>query len=175
MKSKNLKVVMGICKVLTILSKIAYICCIVGAVCCAFAISALVIINNVSPEAFAQLNDINMDYNTLLADCIIGIIACVAGVISGKLHYFYFKKVKEVGTPFTKEGATSFRTLGIFNICIPVVLAIIWAVLAVIMKADSSQLNFDSLGGLSTGIVMILLSFVLGYGAELEDKKQDDK
>lgn len=170
MESKNLKIVMGICRVLGILAKIGLIFCIIGAVACAVGLSVLVISNNIQPLENDYLVNAGYDFNSALATCIVGIIACVGGIIVEKLCCNYFNMVRETGTPFTKESAESFRSLGIFVICVPIVLSIISAIVFAICKVSVKTIDLSFESGIPSGIVMLLFSFVLGYGAELTEK-----
>lgn len=170
MESKNLKVVMGICKVLSILSKIGHVFCIIGIIGCAIGLSALIVTELVHVDISKYVVDYtDTTVNGAIASCMVGLLVSIAGTITTKLHNSYFLMVRKVGTPFTKESAQGFRTLGIINICVPVGLAIISAIVFAIFKAGTSE--FDFVNSCSVGITMILLSFVLGYGAEIEEKK----
>lgn len=174
MESKNLKIMMGICKVLGILAKIGFVCCIVGTVFCAVGVSVLVISKNIQPLTNDYLADVGYDFNSAMATCIAGLFACIGGIIVEKLCCNYFKMVRSTGTPFTVESAESFRSLGIFVICVPIVLSIISAVVFAIFKTSPKTLDLNMASGIPSGIVMLLFSFVLGYGAELAEKNADN-
>ena len=162
--SKNLTIVQKISKVLGILSKIGYIMSIVGLVCCIVGL-VLSVVGGISTQ-FAQKFDITM--KQVIGYCLAGLVICIVSVVVTKAHKDYFEMEQKVGTPFTAEGAKSFRTLGIMNIVAPLVCIIAVAIIRSVFK-----INFDysADGSFGTGIAMILLSFVLAYGAELEEKK----
>jgi len=169
--SRNLTIVQKISKVLGILSKIGFIMSIVGLVFCIVGL-VLSVVGGLSME-FAQKivkaeleSDITMKQVT--GYCLAGLVICIVSVVVTKAHKDYFEMEQKVGTPFTAEGAKSFRTLGIMNIAAPLICIVAVAIIRSIFK-----INFDysADGSFGTGIAMILLSFVLAYGAELEEKK----
>ena len=85
--------------------------------------------------------------------------------------YNYFKAEQAAGTPFTHEGADQIRRLGIRNIVLPLVAAIIIAVVfAVFGVPQPAGSDWSNISSLSTGIVMILASIIFRYGADLEAK-----
>ena len=85
--------------------------------------------------------------------------------------YNYFKAEQAAGTPFTHEGADQIKRLGIRNIVLPLVAAIIIAVVfAVFGVPQPAGSDWSNISSLSTGIVMILASIIFRYGADLEAK-----
>lgn len=70
-------------------------------------------------------------------------------------------------TPFTAKGADKMRSLGIICIVMPVVASILSAVVYTYYGFESSSYETENTG-IIIGIVLIVLSFVLRYGADLE-------
>jgi len=164
--SKNLKTVQTIFKVLGIIWKVVYILCIVGAVASLVGLT-LASVFNYFPEIAGRIEDeSDMTIMQIIGYCLSGVIICIAQIILAKAHRDYFAMEQQVGTPFTEEGAKSFRTLGIMNIVIPVVTMVIVAIISAIFKSRDVEMY----AGLGIGVTMILLSFVFAYGAELENK-----
>ena len=163
----NLQIVQKISKVLGIICRVFYILCMVGAI----ASLVGVVLTSVAFFFPSLVDRVEQDSGVRLFEvmgyCLSGLVVCIAGVIVSKAHRDYFLKEQEVGTPFTKEGALAFRTLGIMNIIVPVITMVIVAVISAIFKTRDVSF-YASLG---TGVAMILLSYVLAYGAELEEKK----
>ncbi|MBO6000154.1 MAG: hypothetical protein J6P81_00035 [Spirochaetales bacterium] len=166
--SRNLEIVQKTSKVLGILSKIGYICSIVGAVCCLVAVSILFIAGK-DPEIVAKIQQgSKLTIKQTMGACFIGLVYCISSILITKWHLNYFLMEQKEGTPFTEEGAKAFRTLGIVNIVIPFVAVIIASILEAVFKSPH-EVRPDASFGL--GIAMILISYVFGYGAELEKKK----
>lgn len=104
---------------------------------------------------------------TLLADF-------VFALTDGLLFFFtyrYLKQELEDGTPFTSAGAEQVKSLGIKTIVMPLVAAIISAVIY-----ECFGLSHPSDRGNGTavvlGIALILFSLVLRHGAELREGKE---
>ena len=70
-------------------------------------------------------------------------------------------------TPFTAKGADKMRSLGIICIVMPVVASILSAAVYTYYGFESSSYETENTG-IIIGIVLIVLSFVLRYGADLE-------
>ena len=165
--SKNLQIVQKISKVLGILSKIAFIISIVGLVCCIVGL-VLSIVGGLSPELAARVaKEDNITMKQVSGYCLSGLLICIVSVIVAKLHKDYFEMEQKAGTPFTQDGAKGIRTLGIINIVAPFICFISAAIVNSIFKCN---MELDAGGSMITGIVMILLSYIFAYGAELEEK-----
>lgn len=84
----------------------------------------------------------------------------------------YFKAEQADGTPFTKRGAEQIKRLGIRTIALPLVAAILTAVVRVLFGLlQNAGADWGNLSGLTMGIVLILASLVFRYGAELEEAR----
>ena len=171
----NLQIVQKISKVLGIICRVFYILCMVGAI----ASLVGVVLTSVAFFFPSLVDRVEQDSGVRLFEvmgyCLSGLVVCIAGVIVSKAHRDYFLKEQEVGTPFTKEGALAFRTLGIMNIIVPVITMVIVPVITMVIVAVISAIfktrDVSFYASLGTGVAMILLSYVLAYGAELEEKK----
>ena len=164
--SKNLKIVQTIARVLEIIWKVVYILCIVGAVASLVGV-VLASVCNFFPSLSSGLEDKSgMTIMQVIGYCLSGLAVSIPQVILAKAHKDYFAMEQKVGTPFTEEGAKAFRTLGIMNIIIPVATMVVVAIISAIFKSR----DVDMYAGLGLGIAMILISYVLAYGAELEKK-----
>ncbi len=169
--SKNLAVVQKISKVLGIISKVLLIMTIVGTVLSIAALVTMVVFSN-NPE-FVETIASSGNYNMkqIIGVCVVAVIVCFVHLIVLKAHRNYFIMEQEVGTPFTSEGAKAFRTLGIMNIAAPLISVIVTAIAAAVFGIED-KVHMDA--GIGMGIAMILLSYVLAYGAELEEKKKTE-
>ena len=84
----------------------------------------------------------------------------------------YFRAEQADGTPFTKRGAEQIKRLGIRTIALPLVAAILTAVVRELFGLlQNAGADWGNLSGLTMGIVLILASLVFRYGAELEEAR----
>ena len=84
----------------------------------------------------------------------------------------YFSTEQADGTPFSRRGADMMKRLGILLIVLPAVAAIVVGVLHGIF--DMSQIEAADVGngtGVMMGIMLILVSVILRYGADLEENR----
>ena len=110
---------------------------------------------------------LNEMIGTLLTDTILALT-------DGTLLIFalrYFKAEQAAGTPFTMRGADQIKHLGIRTIVLPLVAAILAAIVYEIFDLPQSAAgDWNNLSSLAMGIVLILASLVFRYGAELEER-----
>lgn len=173
MKKTNLEVIQIISKVLGIIAKVAMVLCLVGIIACIVGATVLVTVNIVSTSAVQQIEqESHYTVLALIGTCLCGMFMSLSGFLLSRLCRNYFLMEQQAGTPFTDEGAKSFRSLGIASVVIPMVAALICAIVSAIFNCDN-LISYDL--SIGTGIVMILLSFVFAYGAELEQGKAQDK
>ena len=84
----------------------------------------------------------------------------------------YFKAEQADGTPFTHRGAEQILHLGILTIVLPLVEAIVSAILYEIFALPQDAVSdWGNLNSLTMGIMLILASLIFRYGAELEEKR----
>ena len=85
----------------------------------------------------------------------------------------YFKSELNDGTPFTERGAQKIKKLGIRFIYIPIIALTACGVISVLLKTEIAEIagNFPNV---MTGIVLILVSLVFRYGAQIEQNKTKD-
>ena len=104
----------------------------------------------------------------LLADTV---FALTDGVLF-LFAFLYFKSEQTDGTPFTQNGAKRIRNLGIKSIVLPIVAAIISAVIYGCFGLTRSE-DWNNAGFILLGIMLILVSLVFRYGAELEENVKE--
>lgn len=95
----------------------------------------------------------------------------VFGLTDGFLFFFaqrYFKEELDIGTPFTFEGADTVKALGIKTIVMPLVSIIICAVIYACFDISLTE-KFGNGGTLMIGIMLILASFILRHGSEINE------
>lgn len=102
-------------------------------------------------------------YVELLAESIRMIANCILLAFAQD----YLKTEQSEGTPFTMTGAEKLKNLGIRCIWIPIV-AIVVAVTVAVWLGEENIGEAGNAFSIMTGIVLILVSMVFRYGAELE-------
>lgn len=102
------------------------------------------------------------------------LVDIILALTDGVLFSFalrYFKAEQTDGTPFTKQGAEQIKRLGIRTIILPLVSAILVAVLIAIFDLPKGAVgDWSNFTGIGMGIALILISLIFRYGAELEEK-----
>ncbi len=165
--SNNLSKVQKISKVLGIFCKVLFIITLVGAILSLAALVTMFICSH-DQELMSKIES-SSKYNMtqIIGYCIIAVVTCITHLIVLKAHRNYFLMEQKVGTPFTADGAKSFRALGIINIVAPILTSIAASIIAEFCKIkDFGHME----AGIGMGIARIVMSFVLAYGAELEKK-----
>lgn len=180
---KTLKIIQTLSKVGKILSKIILICCIIGAAGCAvgmaslpFADTGIIKIGGVSIHGFI-VNRAGIELNSLYPLMTGAMTVCIGQAVTAKLAERYFTHELAEGTPFTFSGAKELMRLGIITLAVPlgtVILAqIISGVMAEIIGCGEA---FKTDGGdsIELGVMFIVMSLICRYGAEAQEKKDDD-
>ncbi len=171
---ESLGTVQKIVKVLYIICKIIFICAIVGAAGSLVGSLALFIVPILGEwvvdliVAGAEVESVVQLAVGLLAESIFlcGEIVAVGYVCT------YLKNELADGTPFTKRGAKELLKVGIISLAVPMGSLMIASIVAAIGGAqDILSGGYNMLGG----IVMILLSFVFNYGADLEESSKNEQ
>ena len=84
----------------------------------------------------------------------------------------YFSREQADGTPFTGHGADQIRRLGVLMIVLPAVAAILAGVMyGVFGLTQIDTADFGNGTSAAMGIMLILGSLIIRYGAELEANK----
>lgn len=169
----NLEKIQKGMKVLQILSKIVLVCAIVGVALTSIA-AVLVTANVLNMEnQFLHFLSVTAE---MRKGQLVGILAAAAisllsgGILTAFAYRYFTAELKE-GTPFTNAGADRIRQLGIIAIAISIIsMSVIDGIYENIGLAEWSR--FDDAGGITLGICLILLSMVVRYGTELEQKNK---
>jgi len=175
----TLKTIQGLSRIGKILSKIIFICCIVGFCGCIVGILSLALgaetfkLGGVTIHSIIE-NNAEMNLPTLYASMAVGLIFCAAEAVLCKFAETYFKNELVDGTPFTLSGAKELLRLGILTIAIP--LGTVIACSIGVAVADNYYPGIDKLplgdfSSVGLGVMMIVLSLFCRYGAELNEGK----
>ena len=103
------------------------------------------------------------------------LVDMILALTDGTLLVFavrYFKAEQADGSPFTQQGADRVLHLGILLIVLPAVATILVGVLHGIF--DMPQIEAADVGNgtsVMMGIMLILVSLILRYGAEMEENR----
>lgn len=168
--SKSLAILQKCARIFSILARIARIVSIAGAVT-GLAATMLWTRWNTAPAdipAIAQLFALidQGTYYKTLALLIDDTITCAMAAPLYGAVLRYLKAELADGTPFTDSGATALRRLGVLTIVLPIISlalrTIPYSAFAVALPGDRSNVET-----VIPGIMLILMSVVCRYGAEL--------
>lgn len=169
--SKTLSNILTVFKIVRILAKIVFVCCIIGAVCCALALLVLPVAESaVGEEVFAEAG---VDFSVTYVAVGVAIVSCIGEAIFAFLAERYCKRVLAAETPFTFDGAKECFRLGVASLIISLVVSIISAILSAIVVAllalsggTNLAADFASSFTLSTGLCLMFMSLLFKHGAE---------
>lgn len=178
---KSLQTIQTLSKIGKVLSKIIYICCVIGTVGCAVGIASLPFadtgifkIGGVTIYGLI-VNQGGIDLNSLYPLMIGVMIVCIGQAVLAKSAESYFTHELAAGTPFTADGAKEMLRLGILTICIPlgalILSQIISGVVAEIVGCGD-VFKVDNGDSVVLGVMFIVISLLCRYGAELAGEKK---
>ena len=186
-KMNNSRVLQLIAQIGKILSKVAFVFSIIGICGCfvgllsnVFGSGKVFKIGGVT--IYGLLADFDA-YNvkSISATLVAWLIVCIGQAVLAKFAELYFHNALMAGTPFTQVGARELRRLGILTMVIPtgcaVVAEVVQGILTGFMNVSVDgwmEFNFDNESSVVVGVMLIVGSFVCGYGAELLDSKKVD-
>lgn len=171
---KQLETIQKTFRVFQILTKIAWIFSIVGAVLCAvgalcafawYSSGQVFSLTGELVTVFASDKGMNEMLAVLLSDFVMLVSEAILLFFAGR----YLKAEQVDGTPFTETGAEQLQKLGIRCIWLPIVAAVISGIIVVCLGSEETG-DISNLPSLVTGIVLILTAMIFRYGAALEEK-----
>lgn len=173
---KTLNTIQTLSKIGKVLSKIIYICCIVGFCGCVAGIIAMLIGGQAVKITGVTLNSIlqteaGTGQGTIWAAIAVGMLLCLGEFFVSRMAYRYFTNELTAGTPFTLNGAKELMHLGISTIWIPIVSIILAQVaqdIIVNLSGNAEVIALDDPSdNIILGITFIITSLLCRYGAEL--------
>ena len=171
---KTLETIQKTMHVFEILTKIAYVFSVLGAVFC--AVGALLTLVGQSGGQVIGLFGESITYEIdqtgadgVMAALLSDTVFLTTDAILLSFARRYFRMEQADGTPFTETGADYLKKLGICCIWMPIVSMVAVAVILAILGAEADS-NFSNLPSVGTGILLILTSLVFRYGAALEQQ-----
>lgn len=167
----NLEKIQKGMRVLQILSKIILIFAIVGVALA--SIGATLVASDVLSMENQFLHFLSVTAEMSKGQLVGTLTAAAASLLFGGIltafAYRYFTEELKEGTPFTNAGADRIKQLGIMEIALSVIS--MWVIDGIYENIGLGEWNrFDDAGGITLGICLILLSMVVRYGAELEQR-----
>ena len=176
----ELNTIQTLSKIAKVVSNVIFVCAIVGACLSAAGILSLAFglegfkLGGVTITSILQ-DKAALSEGTLYARMAESIIYCIVYGVLSKVSMNYFKRELADGTPFTVDGAKALLRLGILSICIPLAGQILYAIAqSILTKAlpDVAPSETDTIGSVSIGIALIVISLLCRYGAELRREKE---
>lgn len=178
---KTLKTIQTLAKVGKVLSKIVFICSLVGGILCVVGVLLFALLPQMIQLGSVTLHNLieangKVTVETALTGAVAAAILCAGEAVLAKLAERYFRNELAAGTPFTLAGAKELMRLGICAICIPlgtvIVAGIVYTVMATLLP-NVSMLDWGSYGSIAPGIGMIIASLLCRHGAELTQPQED--
>ncbi|MGM9961078.1 MAG: hypothetical protein ACI32F_07200 [Allobaculum sp.] len=102
--------------------------------------------------------------SSMIENLVMAMISIVLCVFAGQ----YFKTEQADGTPFSDRGAYLVRRLGILNIALSIAGAVLCGIISEILNVGYE--GWGDGDNLVIGFILLLLSYIFQYGAELENR-----
>lgn len=179
------KIIDSIAKAGEIFCRIIYICSIVGLCISAVSLILLPYGDDVLKIGGVTLKSLFSDIEDLKSLCpVVGSFAinCIGYIVLSREAQRYLSLEIKEGTPFTFNGANLLKRLGIITIIVPILVTVaseifcnVFESLANTTAFSLEELNFDNDGSIAMGLMLLLLSVLCQYGAELIENKESGK
>lgn len=175
---KSLKRIQTMAKVLKMLSTVAFVGCIVGAVFSVIGGSlSPVIASSETLQKYLTDSGAAFEWKSYLATCICSAVSCGAWIYLGYKNVEFYKAELEVGNPFDKKIVEALRRLAIECVVVAFIASVIGGIICLAFKAEAKNFNVSGIG---LGLAYLLISLLLDYGADLNEEKEkvenvDDK
>lgn len=172
---KILNTIQTLSKIGKVLSKIVYICCVIGAVGCAvgmaclpFADTGILKLGGVTISGLI-VNRAGIDLNSLYPLMTGAMIVCIGQAVTAKCAESYFQHELAAGTPFTLPGAKELLRLGVVTISVPLgtlILAQIASGVLAELIGCGEAFKLDGGDSVSLGVMFLVIALLCQYGAE---------
>ncbi len=176
---KSLQTIQKTFRVFHTLTKVAMILAFVGAgllflgLICGVAISATGAVISGGMETLYKLTA-SASFYEMIGTLLIEFILTLTDAILLRYGFLYFSAEQADGTPFTHRGADLMKRLGIRLLVLPAVAAILSGVIYGIFDLPKNILTDMGNGtSVAMGIMLILMSLIIDYGAEIQTQKED--
>ena len=177
---KTLQIIQKTCKVFQILTKIAMILCFVGSGLLLLGLVSGIVISSTGAVVSGGVETLYMltasvSFYEMVGTLLTEVVLTLTDALLFLHAYRYFNVEQKDGMPFSHRGADLMKRLGILLIVLPAVGTILVGVLYGIF--DLTQNEAADVGNgtsIMMGIMLILVSVILRYGAELEKGKDGE-
>ncbi len=175
---KSLKTIQTLSKIGRILSKIVFICCLVGIGSCVIGIlglaagAAAIELGGETLESLLR-RKADVSVGSLYVTIAVGIIMLAGVAVQAKFAERYFHRELADGTPFHADGAKELRRLGIVCVVTPVACRLAAELTYEIMKRTVSgvgHMRLNDLSSIGIGIAFLVFSLLCSYGASLRER-----
>ncbi len=172
---KTLDYLQTLSKIGKVLSKIVFVCSVIGVFACILGIILLSVCNGFflfdgnSVEDILK-NEAKVTIGTLYVTMTACAILCVGEAILSDFAVKYFKNELSYNTPFNLNSAKELLRLGILTICIPIASGIVAQIVQDVMYhafPDVTKLDISEYGSAGMGIAFIIVSLLCRYGAQI--------
>lgn len=168
------------------LSKIVFICAVIGFCGCAAGLisaalgsSSVMKLGGLTLHGILSFSD-GRSLAVVSAALSAWLIFCGGEAVLAWSARRYFVNELFAGTPFTFSGADELKHLGILTICIPLGCAMLGDIVQAVIaghqnvSADfSADLLFDNSGFVALGVMFLVMSLLCRHGAEQTKKAED--
>ena len=174
---KSLQAIQKTCKIFQTLTKIVMILCFVGSGLLLLGLICGIVISSTGAVIAGNMETLyRLTSSASFFEMVGSLLAEFVLTLTDALLFFhawkYFSAEQADGTPFSHSGADLMKRLGILLIVLPAVATILVGVLHGIF--DMVQIEAADVGNgtsVMIGIMLILVSLILRYGAEMEENR----
>lgn len=171
----TLKTIQKVLHAAKIVCRILFICCIVSVCLCAAGAVSLAMdaptlkIGGVSIAGLVGKEE-GVSREGMVTLCLSGACQAVALGALAWLGKSYFRREEKDGTPFNRESAVQLRHLGYHCIWVPLAAQVVAEVICTNLPGNTISMNSDPA---SWGLMLIFLSLICQYGAEVSEKQPE--
>ena len=173
----SLQTIQKTCKVFQTLTKIAMILCFVGSGLLLLGLICGIVISSTGAVIAGNMETLyRLTSSASFFEMVGSLLAEFVVTLTDALLFFhawkYFSAEQADGTPFSRRGADMMKRLGILLIVLPAVSAILaWGICTIFSVPQVKAPDLGSEASIVLGIMLILVSVILRYGADLEDNR----
>lgn len=176
MKS-SIQKIQTVFSILAILSKIAFVFSIIGAVGSAVGIISLLVgsdltskLENINLYSLIQ-NEAGLSSEQIYWAMGIAVVSCVVVAVTMAVANKCFKNELKAGTPFTYECSKDFLKLGIVTVVLSIIPPVLCAIAEAVADLGAAELeaSADNESAVIVGVLTIFASLIFKYGADITE------
>ncbi len=176
---KTIEKIRKLCSLARILSRIAFVIAVVGAVLCLAGIISLAagadgVLKIGGVTLHTLMVEAGEERGSVIAAMLMWMIVLIGEAVTAGYAGLCFRSELEEGTPFTEKGSDEMLKLGIICISVPlgctVIGSIAEGIAAALMNVEKNGLPDCSIdGSVTLGVMFIFVSLLCRYGAEQKE------